>query len=240
MAANKRPQNAPEQPKKRGIFSLIFMPIGVVFTLAYYLIASVILGTALEWGGMVFGWFPYDHAAQTLMAEFEYLGSNFTRTLTGLSAHDTGIKVVHFFEQWLVPTHTQMVRPQSELMIAEQFLEDITANWSHYRNSFIYVVMITSIRFVIIALSSVLFVLVGIVAAIDGLHMRELRKLSGGIEHASVYHHAKAIVPLTVFVAPVLYLACPWSINPNFILLPGMFAFYLAVLVTFSTFKKYL
>lgn len=239
MAANKRQQNAPEQPKKRGIFSLILMPVGIVFTIFYYLLASIILGTALEWGGMVLGFFPYDHAAQTLIAEFDYLGSNFTRTLTGLSAEETGLRVVRFFEQWLIPV-TQTPRPDSELMIAERFWQDVTTNWPYYRNSFFYVVMITGIRFVIIALSSVLFVLVGIAAAVDGLHLRELRKLSGGIEHASIYHHAKAMVPVTVFVAPVLYLACPWSINPNFILLPGMLAFFLAVLVTFSTFKKYL
>ena len=98
----------------------------------------------------------------------------------------------------------------------------------------------TGIRCVIIFLSSALFVLVGIVAAIDGLHLRELRKVSGGIEHAGVYHHAKAMVPYAVWLSPVLYLAWPSAINPNVILLPGMVAFYLVVLVSFSTFKKFL
>ena len=238
---NNTPNNAPQQPpRKRGLFGLIFLPFTMVFVVASYLVGSIIVSIALEWGGMLFGLCDYDHAAHVLEQEFAYLGDNFTMTLFGISAEEAALRVIHFFQGNLVapPPAQGHVSPQE--LLSMRFWSQLTANWPYYRNAVVYVLMVTGIRCVIIVLSSLLFVLVGLVAAIDGLHLRELRKVGGGIEHASVYHHAKALVPYTIGISPVLYLSWPSSINPNFILLPGMLLFYLAVLIGFSTFKKFI
>ena len=228
---NNTPNNAPQQPpRKRGLFGLIFLPFTMVFVVASYLVGSILVSILLEWGGMLFGLCDYDHAAHVLEQEFAYLGDNFTMTLFGISAEEAALRAR--------PPAQIHVSPQE--LLSMRFWSQLTANWPYYRNAVVYVLMVTGIRCVIIVLSSLLFVLVGLVAAIDGLHLRELRKVGGGIEHASVYHHAKALVPYTVGISPVLYLSWPSSINPNFILLPGMLLFYLAVLVGFSTFKKFI
>ena len=217
--------NAQQQPRKRGLFGLIFLPFSMVFVVASYLVGSILVSILLEWGGMLFGLCDYDHAAHVLEQEFAYLGDNFTMTLFGISAEEAALRVIHFFQGNLVapPPAQGHVSPQE--LLSMRFWSQLTANWPYYRNAVVYVLMVTGIRCVIIVLSSLLFVLVGLVAA---------------IEHASVYHHAKALVPYTIGISPVLYLSWPSSINPNFILLPGMLLFYLAVLVGFSTFKKFI
>ena len=232
--------NAQQPPRKRGLFGLIFLPFSMVFVVASYLVGSILVSILLEWGGMLFGLCDYDHAAHVLEQEFAYLGDNFTMTLFGISAEDAALRVIRFFQDGLVARPPAQAPVSARELLSMRFWSQLTANWPFYRNAVVYVLMVTGIRCVIIVLSSLLFVLVGLVAAIDGLHLRELRKVSGGIEHASVYHHAKALIPYTVGVSPVLYLSWPSSINPNFILLPGMLLFYLAVLIGFSTFKKFI
>ena len=232
--------NAQQPPRKRGLFGLIFLPFSMVFVVASYLAGSVIVSIVLEWGGMLFGLCDYDHAAHVLEQEFAYLGDNFTMTLLGISAEDAALRVIHFFQDGLVARPPAQMHVSPKELLSVRFWQNLTANWPYYRNAVVYVLMVTGIRCVIIVLSSLLFVLVGLVAAIDGLHLRELRKVGGGIEHAGVYHHAKALIPYTVGISPVLYLSWPSSINPNFILLPGMLLFYLAVLIGFSTFKKFI
>jgi len=232
--------NAQQQPRKRSLFGLIFLPFSMVFIVASYLVGSILVSILLEWGGMLFGLCDYDHAAHVLEQEFAYLGDNFTMTLFGISAEDAALRVIHFFQDGLVARPPAQIHVSPQELLSMRFWSQLTANWPFYRNAVVYVLMVTGIRCVIIVLSSLLFVLVGLVAAIDGLHLRELRKVSGGIEHAGVYHHAKAMVPYAVWLSPILYLAWPSAINPNVILLPGMVAFYLVVLVSFSTFKKFL
>ena len=232
--------NAQQPPRKRGLFGLIFLPFSMVFIVAGYLVGSILVSILLEWGGMLFGLCDYDHAAHVLEQEFAYLGDNFTMTLLGVSAEDAALRVIHFFQDGLVARPPAQIHVSPQELLSMRFWSQLTANWPYYRIAVVYVLMVTGIRCVIIVLSSLLFVLVGLVAAIDGLHLRELRKVGGGIEHAGVYHHAKAFVPYTVGISPVLYLSWPSSINPNFILLPGMLLFYLAVLVGFSTFKKFI
>lgn len=157
-------------------------------------------------------------------------------TLFGVSASEAGLMVVHYFRDWLVDP--QQMQSGKVAWIFGQLSQ--LGTWSvDYVNAFVFVSMVTIIRCLIVLLSSALFLIVGIAAAVDGLHLRELRKCSGGVEHAGVYHRAKRIVPLSIKVAPILYLAWPNSINPNFILLPGMAVFFIAVLTSFATFKKY-
>lgn len=239
MAKNKRePAGNAQPPRKMGLFGLLFLPLRVVFHLAWYLGASILLSLLLEWGGMLLGIVDYYHAGRVMQAELGYLGNSITHTLLGMSAEATGIKIVAFFNSGLVDVQTVPVAENR--MIFLRMIDDLFANWPHYRNAFFYVLMITAIRCAIIVLSSVLLVLVGMVAAIDGLHLRELRKVTGGVEHAGIYHHAKALLPYTVWFGPVAYLAWPNAVNPNFVLLPGMAMFFIATLTLFATYKKIL
>ena len=77
-------------------------------------------------------------------------------------------------------------------------------------------------------------------AVVDGLVQRDLRRWGGGRESSFVYHYAKkAALPLVVMTW-VTYLALPFSLHPSFVILPFATLFALTVVVTASTFKKFL
>ena len=237
MAKKKQQNNVAEKPKKRSLLGLLFMPFGLVLAMASYLVLSVIVSTGIEWAGMLFGWWDYGHAERTLAVELTYLGDNFSSTLFGTSAEEAAQRVTRYFQQWLVlPQDTPPGIGQK--LISTRLWEQFLAQWAFYRNAFIFTLMVTGIRCLIVLLSSALLVLVGMLAAIDGLHMREIRKVTGGVEHAGLYHHAKALVPYTIGLSPVIYLSWPNPVNPNYILLPGVGLFYIAILTSFATFKK--
>lgn len=153
-----------------------------------------------------------------------------------MSAKDTAISII----QWLNSHILTITGVNQNSMMFERFLANASETFRPYINAFIYVVMITAIRCMIILLSSIMFIVVGIAAMTDGLHQREIRKVSGGVEHGGIYHHSKAWIGRVVTVSPLLYLAWPGSVNPNYILLPGICLFYITVMISFSTFKKYL
>jgi integrating conjugative element membrane protein (TIGR03747 family) len=79
-----------------------------------------------------------------------------------------------------------------------------------------------------------------VVALVDGLVQRDLRRWGGGRESAFIYHHVKKLLFPSLLLAWIVYLGLPFSLHPNFVILPfaGLFAF--AVTVTAGTFKKYL
>jgi len=85
-----------------------------------------------------------------------------------------------------------------------------------------------------------IFLLFSLVALVDGLVQRDLRRWGLGRESSFVYHYAKkAALPLVVLTW-VTYLALPFSLHPTVVILPFATLFALTVAVTASTFKKYL
>lgn len=84
------------------------------------------------------------------------------------------------------------------------------------------------------------YLLFSLVALIDGLVQRDLRRWGGGRESAFVYHHSKRLMFPSLLLAWVVYLGLPFSVHPNVVILPFAGLFALAVSVTASSFKKYL
>ena len=102
------------------------------------------------------------------------------------------------------------------------------------------VTQVFSVRLAILTLAMPVFLLFSLVALVDGLVQRDLRRWGGGRESSFVYHYAKkAALPLVVLTW-VTYLALPFSLHPTFVVLPFAIMFALTVAVTASTFKKYL
>ena len=91
------------------------------------------------------------------------------------------------------------------------------------------ITQVFALRLAILTLATPLFGLFTLVALVDGLVQRDLRRWSSSRESSFVYHYAKkAAIPL-IIMAWVLYLALPFAL-----------AFSFAVTITASTFKKYL
>ena len=96
-----------------------------------------------------------------------------------------------------------------------------------------------SVRLAILVLAIPVFVLFSLVALVDGLVKRDLRRWGGGRESSFVYHWAKrSALPLLVLTW-VIYLALPFSLHPSVVVLPFAMLFAFSVAVTASTFKKY-
>lgn len=224
-----------QKPRKKSAFDFIFTPFGWFIGIAIYIVISIIVGTLIEWAGMLFFW-NNNHAEKILYKEFQYLGNNFSTTIFGMSARDTAISII----QWLNSHIMTLTNVNQNSMMFERFLADTSDAFRPYINAFFYIVMITAIRCMIILLSSIMFIVVGIAAMTDGLYQRELRKVSGDVEHGFKYHHSKSWIGRIITISPLLYLAWPGSINPNYILLPGVILFYFTVMISFSSFKKYL
>ena len=97
-----------------------------------------------------------------------------------------------------------------------------------------------SVRFTILVLALPVFLLFSLVALVDGLVKRDLRRWGGGRESSFIYHWAKrSALPLLVLTW-VIYLALPFSLHPSVVVLPFATVFAFSVAVTVSTFKKYL
>ncbi len=218
-------------------FNILLRPVGVVYDIVKYVFLSILIGIIIEWTGIIIEWWPNTHAEQVLQTEFAYLGNNFSTTLFGVSAENAAFTVIKILNGYLRGVGTTET---TGAMIVISWIQSL-GNWTvPYVNAAIYIIMITAIRCIIISLSVALFIIVGIAAAVDGLHIRELRKLGGDDEHGDVYHYAKSWVPRIVVLSPIIYLAWPSAINPNYILLPGMSLFFIAVFLVFSKYKKVL
>ena len=109
-----------------------------------------------------------------------------------------------------------------------------------YIESVLYVIITFIIRLMIIVLISPLFLLVALVGGGNGLVQRDLRRFGAGRESVFKYHHAKRVVFPVMLLAWGLYLSIPFSIHPNWILIPSAIFFGLTISFTASSFKKYL
>ncbi|SUC13753.1 integrating conjugative element membrane protein, PFL_4697 family [Proteus vulgaris] len=103
-----------------------------------------------------------------------------------------------------------------------------------------FVLQIVMMRVMILVLSITLFILVIIVAVVDGLARRDLRRYGAAYESSFLYHHAKRIIKPTIYIPCVLYLSLPFAVYPNFLLLPSTLLIGMAISVTVESFKKYL
>ncbi|MCP3869256.1 MAG: TIGR03747 family integrating conjugative element membrane protein [Gammaproteobacteria bacterium] len=126
-------------------------------------------------------------------------------------------------EQGVRPTLHKIYHPIAEFVIA-----------------MMQVTQVFSVRLAILTLAMPVFLMFSLVALVDGLVQRDLRRWGGGRESSFVYHYAKKTALPLVVTSWVVYLALPFSLHPGFIVLPFAVLFALSVAVTASTFKKYL
>ncbi len=179
-----------------------------------WLFFPLIFSVLIEWIGMVFWWEEQglDHCRQMLENELQFLGAYFH--CSWLTAHPM---------QFAIDLSGRFYRPVADYILAGMQITQVFA-----------------VRLAILTLATPIFGLFTLVALVDGLVRRDLRRWGGGRESSFVYHYdKKAAIPL-IIMACVLYLALPFSLYPSWIILPFALAFAFAVTITASTFKKYL
>ncbi|HCL5346676.1 TPA: TIGR03747 family integrating conjugative element membrane protein [Salmonella enterica subsp. salamae serovar [1],40:z35:e,n,x,z15] len=96
------------------------------------------------------------------------------------------------------------------------------------------------LRLAILLQALPLFALIIVVGLIDGLVRRDLRRFGAGHESGFVYHHARRMISSGLIATGLVWLAVPYVLEPEYVLMTGAMGIGLAVSVTLGAFKKYL
>ena len=237
-------------PRRRVVQEgLIAKSLAAVAKIVQWILLSLLFSIIVEWAGMVL-WWPdegIEHSRTMLTTEISYLESDFRRSVVTSDPARFAKRVAdnsyhYLFEvtrfvnliRWVSPppaANEQGLRPT---------LHNIYQPTAEFVIAMMQVTQLFSVRLAILTLAMPVFLLFSLVALVDGLVQRDLRRWGGGRESSFIYHYAKkAALPLVV-ITWVVYLALPFSLHPTFIVLPFAAMFALSVAVTASTFKKYL
>ena len=231
---------------QQGLFTRVLATISQAIL---WLLLSLLFSIIVEWVGMVI-WWPeqgLDHSRTMLSNEISYLDSDFRRSVVTSDparfAKEVADGTYHYlfevtrvvaFIHWVSPS------PRQEEQGMRPALHKIYRPLAEFVIAAMQVTQVFSVRLAILSLATPVFLLFSLVALVDGLVRRDLRRWGGGRESSFVYHYAKkAAIPLVVLTW-VVYLSLPFSLHPTFVILPFATLFALAVEVTASTFKKYL
>lgn len=227
------------QQAKTGFFGTLFT---LPFRILMILIISMMISVVIEWLGMSFDWWGTlldqhgsDHAYQTMKSEMGWIDINYQRSL--LFQDPAAV-----LGEYLAGAYNFLfVNTGVESFVDANIGEiDWVGTVAEYLKAAMYVVLTTLVRVMILVLTSPLFLLAALVGFVDGLVRRDLRKAGAGGESAFIYHHAKRAVAPVFFVGWLLYLSMPFSIHPNWFLLPNAFIFGLFISIASGSFKKYL
>ena len=231
---------------QQGLFSKTLSAVAKVIL---WLLFSLLFSIIVEWAGMVL-WWPdegVDHSRTMLVTEISYLDNDFRRSVVTSdparfakrfadNSYHYLFEVTRFadFIQWV------SLPPRKYEQGVRATLHKVYKPLAEYVLAMMQVTQVFSVRLAILTLAMPIFLLFSLVALVDGLVQRDLRRWGGGRESSFVYHYAKkAALPLVVLTW-VTYLALPFSLHPTFVILPFASLFALTVAVTASTFKKYL
>lgn len=233
-------------PIQRGLLS---RTLGSIARVVGWLLAALLFAIVIEWVGMLLWWKEQGprHSQAMLQQEFGYLNKDFRRSAVSSDparfARRCADGFYHYLFEW---THfadfirwlKQSPRPGESRLLA--VLRSGYARLGDYVIAAATIVQVFAVRLAVLALAAPVFVLFGLVALVDGLVERDLRRWSGGRESAFIYHHAKKVIFPALLLSWVLYLGLPTTVHPNYVILPCAGLFALAVAVTARSFKKYL
>lgn len=223
------------QIRESGIIGKIFSFLGKIIGILF---ASLILSIIFEWIGITWFWTEqgYRHSREMMLAEIGWFESHFTDSLL----HSSPVQLVQFIlsevNNWL------FVKTGIRAWLSQ--IDGDVGIIGHYGRAYIesimYVTLTFCIRVMIIVFTLPLFVLSALVGLTDGLVRRDLRRFGRGYESSFIYHNAKRTVFPIIFFAWAIYLSVPFSLHPNWILLPAAGLFGFAISVVSGSFKKYL
>ncbi|EJX0633909.1 TIGR03747 family integrating conjugative element membrane protein [Salmonella enterica] len=218
---------------------MIATPLSWLGKAAAALTGSLFFSLIVEWIGIAFLWPEQgaEHSHRMMNEELGWFAENITRSLLVADPVTQLEDILHQTWQWLfVDT--------GFIPWMEQLRHKPEGHWIHWIDTYIqatvYITLTFVLRVFILLLTAPLFILVAIVGITDGLVRRDIRRFGCGYESGFIYHHAKRTVMPVFFMAWVIYLSLPFSVNPCLILLPAALAFGGVITISVGTFKKYL
>lgn len=212
------------------------------------LIGSLVLSLIIEWIGIAMIWPEqgFRHSQNMLQSELGWLSKDFTRSVmhsTPVQAGEQLIALVYevMFENSGFMAFAQSARePAADASNWQRNSYAVFSQLEHYLLATVYVTLTFLVRLIILGLTLPLFAMAVMAGFVDGLVRRDLRRFGAGRESGFVYHHAKRTIGPLFFSAWVIYLSLPFSLHPNWVLLPCAGLLGLAISVTAGSFKKYI
>lgn len=231
MAQDNNPRSKP---------GLIGTWIGRFLTMFMWLLFALIMSIITEWIGMNTSWREEgaNHSKEMVKTEIEYLNRDFQQSLIVQ-------RPVQYAESFAANMHNVMYEKTGIMGILASVFGDTQAGSfaktiAEHVLAAVYITQVFAIRLAILTLALPAFFIFAVVAAVEGLVQRDIRKWSVGREHAALYHHAKRWIPIC-FIAPwVVYLAFPISVHPNAVILPFALLFGIGIFMVTYLFKKYI
>ena len=240
-SVNRESSNVPE----KGPIGLALKVIGAV--LVFHII-GLTLAIVLEWIGMAF-WWPdtgIQHASQMMNREITFLSDDFKTSLfashPAVFARECADLVYHWAFEWTgVEKGIRWLRtPVTETAGTRFQMHEIYLSLEPYILSAMMMTETYALRVAVLIMSLPVFILFSAVGAADGLMRRDLRRWGGGRESSLAHGTSKALLK-HIYVFPwLIYLSLPFSLHPNWIILPSSACAAVAMCVMTATFKKYL
>lgn len=241
------PTTAPSQPPAQRRPGLIFGTLELCLRLLGLLFAALVFSIVLEFIGMLWFWPEqrWHHSHAMWQTELGWLSSHFKASLLVQEPAQATAKILEHLNDWVVvrsgwaQSDAQLKLLSSEASLQGQFAQ-VYVVAQDYLLAALFTVFTFVVRLAVLTLAIPLFLLAVITGTVDGLMRRDLRKFGADRESSFVYHRAKRTL-LPLMVSPwVIYLSLPWSINPNWVLLPCAVLLAIMIAISAATFKKYL
>ena len=217
-------------------------------TALFVLAGSLLLSLIIEWIGIALLWPEqgYRHSQDMLEAELGWLSRDFTRSLLHtdpVQAAQYLIAMAYdllFVKSGFIDFVQTARTPPADAPRWQRYSFQLFLTLENYLLATIYVTLTFLVRLVILSLTLPLFAMAALTGFVDGLVRRDLRRFGAGRESGFVYHHAKRAIGPLFFSAWIIYLSLPFSLHPNWILLPCAVLLGLAISIAAGSFKKYL
>lgn len=197
----------------------------LLMLLIFALLATVVV----EIIGVIFFWPEKGAEKSRLMMEQEviYLGRFAEKNPFLSGADDQVYRQLADFDHWIIEFGLGWLayRIQSIGMYIE-----ITLN----------MINVFVLRVFVMLFSFPIYVFFGVIGLTRGLVKRELRKWGGGRESSGQFHLWMNMVPLGFMSSWFFYLSWPFTINPNYIVMPFAMFFGWMIMLTSYRIKKHL
>ena len=210
------------------------------------LVLALCFSILLEWIGMSF-WWPDQgvrHSERMLAHELRYLNSGLTSGVTVVApvelARSAAARSEGLLEFVGVDRLARWLNSPAPTAGWSAGFHDLARGSGIYVEAMVNTVQTFSVRVIVLLFATPVFLLFGFVGLAEGLMRRDLRRWGGGRESSFLYHHSKKFLAPSVVAAWMLYLAMPFSVYPNLIVLPFAVLFAVGMALTTGTFKKYL
>lgn len=204
---------------------------------------GLLMSLVIEYVGLLFFW-PEEgaqHSYRMLQQELAYLERDFKDSILSSTPVDvalTSSAAVYKYSgmEALLRLLTGPVMV-SDAEWAGTLRRGVTP-FANFIEATAYITQLYGVRMAVVALSMPAFLIFAVVALIDGLVQRDLRRFGGGTESAFIYHHLKRVITPIIWLAVIFYLSTPFSLHPNVVFLPAAALFALILSKTAARFKK--